>query len=75
MKKLIFVVLCFVSLGLSGCVSKGWQGLIPMKDARFRDVKITITTPWGSQTFEAKEIDTRLEPGGALPPLLTPTEQ
>lgn len=64
----------FLAAVLTGCVSaKNYRGLIPDKDARFRGVEITITTPWGSQRMTIDEIDTRLSPStNTLPGLPVP---
>ncbi len=74
MKKLIFLLLPILALALTGCVTgKGWQGLIPGKDAEFQNVKILLSTPWGTETFTADRIATRVDNSGSssnnLPPL------
>lgn len=60
-------ILLLLSLTLlNGCVTKGWQGLVPGKDVTAENFSATLSTPWGTQTIKADKFTTRVTTNGVL---------
>lgn len=61
------IALVAILLGLSGCVGGSWEGLVPGKSVHAKNVKHTVTTPWGHTETTIESIDTVIDEHGAVP--------
>jgi outer membrane murein-binding lipoprotein Lpp len=49
---------------VSGCVNRGWQGMVPGKNVYMKNFSATVSTPWGTQTMKADELKTTVSEFG-----------